>query len=165
MTQFSKNCSTCNTQFEDDISLNIHNFRKHGVLIPVFKCKLCSKIFPRKTALKEHKLKSHNQIQEHSSEVTKHTSRTLQHQSEANANELSNIYKDVSQECEFCGKTFDSKNLLKEHYESAHKNYLIARQKVEGKNKQKVSIHCDICEKSFLKIHYLNIRGGQTSEK
>ena len=152
MTQFTKNCSLCNTQFENDISLNIHNFRMHGVLIPVFKCKICSKIFPRKTALQDHKLKSHNQIQDHSNDTIGQASRTLHNDTEAKSNFLSNESKEViNQECKLCSKIFNTKNLLKEHFESAHKNYLRAHRKVKEKYKKNVSFKCDICDEMFSK--------------
>ena len=68
MTESGYECTKCDIQFKDNISLNIHNFRKHGTLIPVFKCKLCDKIFPSTVALKEHKVKLHKKLDKDANE-------------------------------------------------------------------------------------------------
>ena len=106
MIQLAQNCSICDLKFEDDISLNIHNFRIHGILIPVFKCKICSEIFPRKTALQEHKLELHKQKQEHSNDTMK--SMESKHDSEV-SNEKTMKHERKEHKCEICGKLFELK--------------------------------------------------------
>ena len=158
-------CVSCNIQFENDISLTIHNFRKHGKLIPVFKCGVCRKLFPNKTTLQAHKLKLHQQIQKHSNDIM---------ESKQGDDEESDqkMIKDDRKEhkCEICSKLFDIKELLENHLRSDHKNDLDAQQKIPDKKMSsakesqcaKVKPKCDKClitfsTKANLKRHLSNL--------
>ena len=84
---------------------------------------------------------------------------------------LSNMRKHHA--CDVCGKIFNSKKLLANHYGSNHKNYIAAQQKIQvpllekqfrsdHKNAQHENPTCGICFKTFtykdnLKRHLLNI--------
>ena len=48
-------------------------------------------------------------------------------------------------ECDICGKTFESKDLITEHFVSGHKNYIAAKQKIEN---QKISKNHNLSEAS-----------------
>ena len=142
-------------KFEDDISLNIHNFRIHGILIPGFKCKICCKIFPRKSVLQEHKLRSHKQIQEYSND-------TMESKQDDEIR-CEKTIKDERKEhkCEICGKIFEFKELLDKHFQSDHENHLDVQhitpeQKNPGENQK---LPCEKCNKFFsckayLRKHY-----------
>ena len=56
--------------------------------------------------------------------------------------------------CDICGKTFNSKKLLTEHFGSDHQNYSTAQKKMQ--------VQCDLCLKPFsneagLKVHISSI--------
>ena len=54
------------------------------------------------------------------------------------------------QECDICGKAFNSKKLLTDHFESNHQNYLTAQKKMQ--------VQCDLSLKPFSNEAGLNVR-------
>ena len=113
MADIENRCETCNTSFEAEVQLNIHNFRTHGKLIPCYRCKLCNKLYPSKITLKNHKTNIHEQsnLQEQPAEPISNQSQKITRTEES----IQKYY-----ECEICGEDFTKQNKLKRHISKSH---------------------------------------------
>ena len=68
---------------------------------------------------------------------------SLKEDKEMAKEKMTKIVTENDSKCEICGRTFDTKALLVQHYGSAHKNYLTINHKV----KDQLALISKLCEK------------------